>query len=459
MRLLEELQKMEQAAAGEKQSMTWLEFRSWLGRSLERYDFKPATPAQPVVLMELAKTLPGRFDALVIASAEREQMPGAAPGTPFFNDAVRLELGLPVADELLAVRFYHFRRLLEAAPTLLITHCVQRNGEEVLASPWLELLHAFHKLAYRNTPDDLQLKQLLHQEESAVVHRRPLPRQIEMPRPSLPPELLPKRYSASAYQQLMDCPYQFFAARGLGLAPPDVIREALEKSDYGERVHRCLQALHGDIDKLPGPFKGNWEARRRDEAIALLEQISDAVFARDLEDNFLHRGWLQRWKRRIPEYIDWQLQRAEQWQVAAVEQQLQEEQAVAGLILHGRLDRCDTNGTQQAIIDYKTGSYADTESVSSGEAVQLPYYALLATSSEPPVTRVEYLSLDAAKISGRTILEGDELEALRHQVGNRLGTLHKEMLAAAELPAWGTEEICGYCRFSGICRRAVWLEK
>ncbi len=459
MRLLEELQKMEQAAAGERHAMTWLEFHNWLGRSLERYDFRPATPAQPVVLMELAKSLPGRFDALIIASAERDQLPGAAPGTPFFNDAVRHELGLPVADELLALRFYHFRRLLEAAPTFLITHCIQRDGEEVLASPWLELLLAFQRLAYQEKPDDLQLKQLLREEESAVIKRRPLPQQSDMPQPSLPPELVPKRYSASAYQQLMDCPYQFFAARGLGLAPTDAIREALEKSDYGERVHRCLQALHGGVENLPGPFTGNWETKRRDEAITLLEQISDAVFARDLEDNFLHRGWLQRWKQRIPEYIDWQLQRAEQWQVAAVEQQLEQSQTVPGLTLHGRLDRCDSDGTQQAILDYKTGRYADADSVSSGEAVQLPYYALLASSGELPVARVEYLSLDEAKVSGRTVLEGDELEALTHQVGDRLGTLYGEMLTGAKLPAWGAEQKCAYCRFIGVCRREVWLEK
>ncbi len=459
MRLLEELQKMAQAASGERHSMSWLEFRSWLGRTLERYDFKPTTPTQPVILMELGNSSLSHFDALIIASAEREQLPGAAAGSPFFNDTVRRELGLPTADERLADKFYHFRRLLEAAPTLLITHCVQRLGEEVLPSPWLELLLAFNQLAYGREIDDLQLKQLLAADDTLVIRPGPLPEPSEMPRPKLDPSLLPKRYSASAYQQLMECPYQFFAARALGLAPPDAIREALEKSDYGERVHRCLQAFHGGIDKLPGPFSGAWEAKRREEAIALLIQISDAVFARDLEDNFLHRGWLQRWKQHIPDYIDWQMARAESWQVVAVEQQLSQERTLPGGVLHGRLDRVDSNGEALAIIDYKTGGYAKAEKVSSGEAVQLPFYALLAAENELPVERVEYLALDEDKVNARTLLEGEELLTLSQQVGERLVQLQQQMLDGTELPAWGTEESCGYCRFAGVCRRIDWLEK
>ncbi len=460
MRLLEELEKMQQAATGEQHPLEWIEFHNWLGSSLERYDFKPSASGQPVVLMELAKSLPGHFDALVIASAEREKMPGGVSGSPFFNDVVRRELGLPCADEQLAIPFYHFRRLLEAAPTLLITHCAQRSGEEVLPSPWLELLLAFQRLAYQSGLDDLQLSALLSSEQSAVVRSRTLPPQSQQPQPAIDTKLLPKRYSASAYQQLMDCPYQFFAARGLGLAPPDAIREALEKSDYGERVHRCLQALHGEVDKLPGPFIGEWSADRRNEAITLLEQISDAVFARDLEDNFLHRGWLQRWKKHIPDYIDWQLQRAAEWRVTTVEQQLQQEQVLPGLTLHGRLDRCDSNGSAQAIVDYKTGQrLPDLESVISGEAVQLPFYALLAADGEQPIEQVEYLSLDTEKVSSRTLLEGEELRSLAAVVGERLQQLHQHMLEGTSLPAWGTEETCSYCRFAGICRRAAWLEK
>ncbi len=457
MRLLEELQKMHQAVSHEKTAMDWVAFRSWVGRTLERYNFQPPATTQSVMLSGLSQTPLARFDALVIAAVEKEHLPGTPPATPFFNDSVRRELGLPTADTHLAERYYHFRRLLECAPHILLTHRRQHDGEEIAPSPWLELLQAFHQQAYGGTLVDKALNGLLANPQSLMVQRQlSLPPRSRMPQPALQPALIPSRYSASAYQQLMDCPYQFFAARGLGLAAPEAIREALEKSDYGERVHRCLQAFHGNVAELPGPYSGSWEAKRRDDAIQLLNEISEAVFAKDLEDNFLHRGWLQRWVAQIPAYIDWQMERAECWRVAEVEQQVEQQQAVAGVSLHGRLDRCDTNGEQLAIVDYKTGQSPDFEEVLSGEAIQLPFYALLAETSEQKVERVEYLPLDERKVAGKSVLEEQALWDLSHDVGQRLGILQKQMHEGVGLPAWGDELTCGYCQMSGVCRRQAW---
>ncbi|HEY9149058.1 MAG TPA: PD-(D/E)XK nuclease family protein, partial [Gammaproteobacteria bacterium] len=348
-------------------------------------------------------------------------------------------------------------RLLEAAPQLLLTHRRHHNGEEVTPSPWLELLQAFHRLAYNTPLADDELTQLQAQTGHQVVDRsRPLPPRSRMPQPTLAAALIPGRYSASAYQQLLNCPYQFFAARGLGLAAPEAIREALEKSDYGERVHRCLQAMHGDVAGLPGPYTGGWEAKRRTEAIALLEKISHAVFAQDLEDNFLHRGWLQRWLGQIPHYIDWQLERAQGWLVQSVEQQVQQEHSIAGVVLHGRLDRCDSDGEQLAIVDYKTGQSAREEELLAGEAIQLPFYALLAANQTQTVARVENLSLDEARVTSRSILQEPQLSELSHAVGARLAEIQQQMHNGAGLPAWGDEKSCEYCQMSAVCRRQAW---
>lgn len=459
-RLLDELAQMHAAVIAEPVTMSWLEFRGWLGRALERYHFRPPTSAQTVTLMGLGQTQLARLDALVIAGVEREFLPGTPPTSPFFNDAVRRELGLDCGEMHLAERFYNFRRLLEAAPRLLLTLRHQQDGEEVIPSPWLESLRTFHTLAY---DDDLEAWQLaLHMRDPAceVVNReKPLPAPRVPPAVSAPASMLPVQYSASSYQQLMDCPYQFYAARILRLSPPDTIREALEKSDYGERVHRCLQAFHGDVGGLPGPFRGQLILSRRDEAIALLEAISRAVFAADLEDNFLHRGWLQRWQEKIPHYIDWQIAREQEWRPAEVECDITGRSIGKGLTLTGRLDRIDAQGKERSIVDYKTGRTADRETVLSGEAIQLPFYQLLHQSTETTVTRVEYLALDEKKITSRSELEGDELEQLSLRVGARLLQLQQQMSEGQALPAWGDEISCGRCRMQGLCRRGTWLEQ
>ncbi len=456
LRLLEELEQMQQAVIAEPVTMSWLEFRSWLGRTLERFHFRPPASGQTVALLGLGQSQLAHFDALVIAGVEREHLPGAPVTPPFFNENVRRQLGLPCGDEQLAERFHHFRRLLESAPQVLLTCRHQQDGEEVPPSPWLEALRSFHRLAYNDELFARELAELLPHPLTQVTRREaPLPAPSQQPAPSLPPGMIPASYSASAYQQLMDCPYQFYAARALSLAPPEALREALEKSDYGERVHRCLQAFHGDVDGLPGPFADRLTAARREEAEALLQRISRAVFAADLEDNFLHRGWLQRWLEKIPAYLDWQMEREAQWEVAGVEIKATHALPLHGITLQGRLDRLDNDGHRQAIVDYKTGHIPAIDEVESGEAVQLPFYALL-NEENMEIRQVSYLALDQAKVKEKLALEEEELHELSRAVGERLTTLVNKMRGGTKLPAWGNEASCKYCPMTGICRRQVW---
>jgi len=282
-----------------------------------------------------------------------------------------------------------------------------------------------------------------------------VPKPQPAPAPSVPSALLPRSISASSYQQLMDCPYQFFAARCLKLAAPEAIREALAKSDYGERIHRCLEAFHSDLPGLPGPFRAPFEQHRRAEAALLLEQISNRVFAADLEDNFMHRGWLQQWNSIIPDYIEWQFHRAREYRVKLVETTYRVENFAPSTCLRGRIDRIDETSEGQAIVDYKTGQIAGREEIISGESVQLPFYALLTNDK---TVRCEYLQLGNSGVKSRSVLEGEELRDITRGIGERLQNMLAAIHARSKLPAWGDEQSCNRCPLAGVCRRQSWVE-
>ena len=320
-RIVEEIEQMRLALPGRGLRLDWQGFRTWLGRTLEQHNFRPATAGSPVQLLNLAHSHLSRFEAAVIAGASRDDLPGRGPASPFFNDAVRRELGLPAWRETLNLRLHHFRRLLECAPRLLVTVRREQDGEAVVPSPWLEALQVFHRLAYGHELNDPALESLVHDARAQVVagERADRPAPQAYPTPAVIPALLPDTVSVSAHQRLIDCPYQFFAADCLGLKPKEEIRTALEKSDYGERVHRCLQAFHHDNPGLPGPFGQAITRETRAAAIRCLLDIAAAVFAEDTEDNFMHRGWLKRWQALIPAYIDWQIEREADWRIEAVE--------------------------------------------------------------------------------------------------------------------------------------------
>jgi ATP-dependent helicase/nuclease subunit B len=292
---------------------------------------------------------------------------------------------------------------------------------------------------------------------SEVTQRdAPLPLPESRPAPVLPKQRIPRTLSASGYQQLIDCPYLFFGAQGLRLAPPDTIREALEKADYGEKVHRCLQAFHDGVDGLPGPFRQPLSTANRDNAIALLREISEAEFIDESGSRFENHAWLKRWQQLIPLYVDWQIERARDWRVLRHEELCERSDVIDTILLRGRLDRIDEGLAGVAVIDYKTGRVAKEGDVLRGEAVQLPFYALLADNETRHVTQVEYLRMDEGKITSPVVLQGDELEQLREANRERITTLIGQIGAGTPLPAWGDEKSCGRCTLEGLCRRQMW---
>ncbi len=465
--VLQELDAMRQALTGRSLRMSWQEFRTWLRRGWEAINFRPVIGAPgaggTVQLLDLAQSPLCRFDALIIASADREHLPGVAARSQFFNATVRRELGLPTPHDITVARFHHFRRMLEAAPQVLVTLRREQDGEAVIASPWVELLQSFHWLAYGDRLENKALGALI---DAPRGESDDLPTAQGFPRVRLDPRLMPTTLTAGAYQQLMDCPYQFFAAQCLRLSPIEPIDEILEKSDYGMRVHRILEAFHGGVQGLPGPFAQPITEDTYAAAVTALEEISHAVFAQDIAANFLHRNWLTRWLAKIPGYIAWQMRRETAWTFVAGEVTAQRDDVIAGLALKGRLDRIDSNGAGLGIIDYKTGIIPYGDDIESGEAVQLPFYALLAEGVQHssitddktgyPIARVEYLRLDGDKIKSEAVLEDAALRDLQQDLIQHLTLIRQELGAGAELPAWGDEKSCARCTMSGLCRKQAW---
>lgn len=457
-RLLQALEQLSAAAAQWTVKMNWSDFRAWLGQTLEQHHFRPNEPGSPVKLLGLGQSALQTFDALIIAGADQEHLPAAEAVAPFFNDAVRRELGLSTRTDVLAEQLHHFRRLLSAADRVLITTCNQLNGEPVPPSPWLAALQAFHRLAW-HTPLESDLKALLS-DPRTLLHRCPdatLPEPQSMPAPRLEHIGVPDRLSATGYQQLMNCPYQFYVARCLQLTAPEEIQLALSKGDYGERIHTCLQAFHSNVEHLPGPFDRPFNPHNRAAAIDLLMHIANEVFKFDLNDHFEHLGWLRQWQQLIPAYVDWQIQHSANWQPLDAEVK-QERALTPDVTLNGRIDRIDSSAQGLAILDYKTGAIPTKDDVDNGEAVQLPFYTLLTQESDH-VEQVSFVRIDTREgVHDHRSLSGDELAIARQSHHDRLLTLHHQLREGSALPAWGDSDTCQRCDMKRVCRYGSWLE-
>lgn len=459
--LLALLQEMRQAGLSDNDMrLSWEEFHRWFRRGMEQRRFRPPMKGRGVELMSFAESRLYRFDALIIAGAVREHLPGPIDAPAFFNDGVRTELGLPSLARRYGVLFRDFRRLLDAAPQVLVSLRREQHGENLAPSPWVERVRAFHELAYHDELNDPELEWLVGQTAAVVVNReRPLPTPVPRPFARLPRALVPKVFTATDCQRLIDCPYQFFGARGLGLTPEDEIREEMEKMDYGNHVHAILHAFHSGAPGLPGPWHGKLDAATRPDAEMLLRKISRAIFDPDRQGRFISRGWLYRWEKCIPAYLDWEQQRAKQWRFQATE--LKKEHALkldgAHIALTGRIDRLDKGESGYGIIDYKTGAVPSLDMVLSGEKIQLPFYALLLEQEK--IARMAFLALDNETAKEKAPLEGESLTMLLGAIRERLILLKRGLEAETPLPASGDLETCRLCEMEGLCRREMWHDQ
>ncbi len=447
------LERIQRSAAAAGARIGWSDFRIWLGYTLETQYFSPDTGNPQVQLINLQQSSLQGFDTLIIAAADENRIPGSTDVLPFFNDAVRSALKLPDWQERLRERQHQFRCLLENNARLFVSWQREADGEPLAISPWLEIINHFHETAYGRSlimeapAIPTEIRSNIGQQEV----RPPLPVIPARPQPAVPTAAVPVDITVSSHQRLLNCPYQFYVYDILQLKAADEIRQALQKSDYGERVHRCLHAFHCGIEGLPGPFAQPVTQQNREQAIHMLKQLALEVFTDDIEDNFLHRGWLQRWLVRIPDYIDWQIAHNVEWTVENAEQQYQVT-LDANLSLRGRIDRIERRGGQTALIDYKTGNTPALDEVLQGEDIQLPSYSLF----REDVVRVQYLGLDRKKIEDQTVVEGEVLQELRQRVRIRLLDVMSSIREGAPLPALGQPPICDYCDASGLCRRKIW---
>ena len=440
--LLQALQTWRQELAADSTRFSRAEWRHWLAQQLDANHFIDSTIDSPVLLTHLAATRWRSFDAVLLLGADASHLPGTDNGGVWFNDAVRNTLGLPTRECQLAQQRDDLLALLAMNDTVLATWQASKGGEKNLLSPYLEILRALHELAYG---DDLAERELGALLEDAQVRSAdfPLPEAAVMPTPAVPPSLIPSRISASGYNSLVACPYQFYARHMLRLNELDEVREGMEKRDYGEWAHDILHRFHQQFSVL-----GEHHGAELEEA---LQHISSEVFAPAVERDYLARAWLLRWQQAIPAYLEAQMKsEAEGWRYQSGEVPF-ELPLTEELLLHGRIDRVDEREGECRVLDYKMTDAGRLRNrlKEPGEDVQLACYAHVYEADE-----AAFISIEKDKVIPVAPLQ--DLPQLAQASIERLLAVFTQMREGATLPAHGVEEVCAHCEMRGLCRKSDW---
>jgi ATP-dependent helicase/nuclease subunit B len=415
------------------------EFRALIAARFEEVTVAADAVDSPVVMVSLAGAALRDFDAGHLPALPSELL--------FFSNSVRADLGLPGAAEAVREQARNLAALLARVPRVTAIWCSRADDEPRAMAAWFARLRAVARAAGH---DPLRPAGTVSRSVAAVPTERPAPRA---------PDRLRAQISATQYQSLVDCPYQFYARHLLRLRKLEDMLEEPDAREYGTAVHDVLAQFHlkwRDVDLR--------QVAAEDLAASLAE-CADRVFDPLIE----RRPRLLALRRQFAEtqvaYLAWLRRRADEgWSFAGAEVEARAPFELDGHVrsieLVGRIDRIDARGDEKELLDYKTRrrQQLNEDLALAGESVQLPFYGLLFPQ---PVSRASFVFLQ--RTSDRQEQVG--LQPPRHPFPRLVAALRvrlrhdlQRIAAGAALPALGNEVVCDWCEMRGLCRRDFWQD-
>ncbi len=447
--LLDALALTPQTSLGEaaQEQLDAREFWRWAQRTLEHTSFRPPRlDEDPMVASRSITVLPaeqlwGRtFDAVVFPGADAQCLPLAPEASGFWSPSQRQTLGLPSTPERVAAQTAVLG-FVRGLPALAVCWRKQHQGADVGHSHWVQGM-----LESGVSEHDAQTVWARTQLAASVP---------PVPRPQgaqVAAVAQPKAWSASSYEALRQCPYRFFAMRGLGLQELEDPEREADARDWGQWLHEVFQRFHptGSTIEPLAP-----EARAAHASA--LEAIAQSTLAAMPISEQERSAYAAAWTRVRERYLDHLAQLTETAVVEAVEHEAR--RALGnGIELFGRIDRIDRipggGGGAFVVWDYKTKSNADCKKLADDtlEAPQLPLYAALVAGT----SQAAYLSLAEGKNDEVKALVVPHLEAHRQLVLQGLVADHARLEGGEALLPLGEGRVCETCAARGLCRKDFW---
>ena len=420
-------------------------FTAWVRDVLEGATFMPrSTGEASVVILPMAQLLGRSFAATVVPGCDEVHLNPSPEPPGSWTAAQRELLGLPSREALAQAAASAWQSLLRM-PRLDVLWRTQDMGEPVMPSAWVLALQA----EAAHSADDPRTVTTLVSAPSV----RPAPSAGDV---------LPGALSASAYQDLRDCPYRFFAMRQLRLVDAPELAAEPDQRDMGNWLHAVLRAFHEQRgDARPGVDAD----RAALDRLAVETAAAMGLNAGDGGAGFLPYEVV--WPATRDGYLEW-LATFEATNDRPGPRFVEAEAVMTSTVgpwkLYGKLDRVDAQDSPEGpipfVIDYKTESRKTTidRLKEPLEDVQLAFYAALLPDD---TLRAAYLSINdrpgsTANDGATKLVEHTEVLEAREQL--RAGLSHDMARVAAghSMLALGEGRMCDFCKARGLCRKDFW---
>jgi probable DNA repair protein len=363
--------------------MSWRDFLSQLGRTLDETLFAPESRDAPIQIAGPAESAGLTADAVWFLGADEDGWPAGGATHPLLPVEVQREAGMPHATAQLDWELARSitQRLLASAIAVHFSFAKQNESSEARPSRLVA------QLAGSAQPLPPELKALAAEPPLAVPFE-------DFSRISF--SLGKVAGGAGVLTAQSQCPFKAFATTRLAAQGWEPAEAGLTPSQRGQLLHAVLRSVwagapdgirtHAELQSLTNqeagcPRSRIWDLGNHEPLQAFVAGHVQRAFAQQLPSHLrerMPRRYLELEEQRlvglVSEWLDYESTRVD-FQVVATE--VKRTVSVAGLTLDLRLDRIDRlQDGSQLVIDYKSGSVSPSSwDLPRPDDVQLPLYA------------------------------------------------------------------------------------
>ncbi len=378
LKVLDEVQKeVGHLEVGRNDVQSWMTAAS---RGIEVVEKTPETAG--IQILNLAESRGLAFDRLWVVGSHGHVLPQPIRAMPFLDpDELRkVEGGTPESQWEAAQR--NLFCLLASSPNVTFSRAAS-NGEDFpfLPSPLIP-----DESSQEDSPYTVDLWKEPRQEWLRVRWLREGLKGLEGGSEKMGEKRgrvnsqLPKVLRVTQLENLLLCPFRFFAETALSLEPVNGPQTGIEPMERGEIVHRILSEFARGL----GAAAPDWP-EDQGKALKFLEETVDKILGKKLEDPFWKVERLrlmgdEKFPGLLKEWLEEERKRGrEGWRIEAAEEPFEDLSiGDTGITLRGRVDRVDSHPDRGKVLwDYKTGDAPPKKEVLEEKVrPQLPAYLL-----------------------------------------------------------------------------------
>jgi len=340
-------------------------------------------------------------DLVILGGLNEGMWPPAPDNSPWINQEIRGELGLPDRQWRTGLSAHDFF-MLAHSPKLVITRSETADEGTAIASRWWQRLQAvlqatrLDRRLFPEVPADIQAG------FEKLVPEAASPCQMPAPCPEL--SVRPRRLWATDMDVLISDPYAIYAKYILGLRPLDDVDRPADAALRGTIFHDCLAEF---LATYPA---GNLPEDAQDR----LEAMADKQFSAYAGNVQITRFWRASFRQIARWFVEQETDRRKYitHSLTEVKGKIDIGTGSGALSIGAKADRLDFTADNLChVIDYKTGTPPSKTQVSKGRATQLMIEAFIARAGafdgQNNAVPVEIDRLEYWQLSGKEKLAGE----------------------------------------------------